>query len=84
MTPKLNQEIEAALIRNHGEPIEVEGEHSHMIYVVAPRDYYRQAAVIDREKLREAIIARRDDSRRLNEDWEQSDREVWESSSDEN
>ena len=33
---------------------------------------------VDREKLRAAIIARRDESRRLNADWEHVDREVWE------
>lgn len=31
----------------------------------------------EREKLKAAILARRDTSRALNEDWEHADREVW-------
>jgi hypothetical protein len=35
---------------------------------------------VDREKLKEAILARRDESRALNEEWEHADRDVWEKS----
>jgi hypothetical protein len=31
----------------------------------------------DREKLKEAILSRRDESRALNAQWENADREVW-------
>ena len=31
----------------------------------------------DREKLKEAILSRSDESRALNADWEHADREVW-------
>ena len=31
----------------------------------------------DRERLKQAILNRRDESRALNEEWEQADREVW-------
>lgn len=33
--------------------------------------------VVDNSKLKAAILRRRDESRRLNEDWESADREVW-------
>lgn len=33
---------------------------------------------VDEEKLKEAILSRRDESRKLNADWEHVDREVWE------
>jgi hypothetical protein len=32
---------------------------------------------VDRAKLKAAILKRRDESRRLNADWEAADREVW-------
>lgn len=35
---------------------------------------------VDRERVKEAILARRDESRALNEEWRDADREVWESS----
>ena len=83
MTPKLNQELEEALIRSHGEPIEVESERNQKIYVLVGRDQYQQSLVSapDLDKLRQAIIARRDESRELNEDWQHADREVWDTSS---
>lgn len=34
--------------------------------------------VYDRERLKEAILNRRDESRNLNQEWEHADREVWE------
>lgn len=39
----------------------------------------RTATEYDEAKLKAAIIARRDESRRLNEDWEHVDRDAWES-----
>ncbi len=33
---------------------------------------------VDEEKLKEAILSRRDESRKLNDEWEHVDREVWE------
>lgn len=38
---------------------------------------------VDRERLKEAILARRDESRALNEEWEDADRDVWEKSTPE-
>lgn len=34
-------------------------------------------AKYDHERLKQAILNRRDESRKLNEDWEHVDREVW-------
>lgn len=34
---------------------------------------------VDRAKLRAAILKRRDESRRLNQDWQYVDREMWDS-----
>jgi hypothetical protein len=36
-------------------------------------------ATVDRERLKQAILARRDESRALNAEWEHADRETWES-----
>ncbi len=36
-----------------------------------------ERASFDEEKLRAAILARRDESRQLNEEWEHADRDAW-------
>jgi hypothetical protein len=41
-----------------------------------------QEQLVDKAKLKAAIIRRRDESARLNEEWETADREVWQHFSD--
>ena len=79
MSPKLSQEQREALQRHPGQPIEVEDEQDHAIYVLIARDQFRkeQGGRVDRDKIKQAILARRDESRQLNEDWEPADRQVW-------
>lgn len=58
-----------------GSILELQGE---AVLRVLPPTVQKPAE--DRSKLEAAILRRRDESRRLNEDWEAADREVWESS----
>ncbi|MDH3718385.1 MAG: hypothetical protein OES79_09720 [Planctomycetota bacterium] len=83
MTAKLTQEQREALQRQPGQPIEVEDDQDHTIYVLVARDQYRQAHgdSVDREKIKQAILARRDESRELNREWGHADRDVWEAPS---
>lgn len=53
-----------------GSILELEGEPVLRVLPVA------QKPVVDKVKLKAAILRRRDESRRLNEDWEPSDRSV--------
>jgi hypothetical protein len=54
----------------HGSILEMDGES---VVTVLPMN----RDTVDRAKLRAAILKRRDESRRLNKDWEATDREVW-------
>jgi hypothetical protein len=57
-----------------GSILELEGE---AVLCVLP--VMAQKPMVDVAKLEAAILSRRDESRRLNEDWEPADREVWDS-----
>jgi hypothetical protein len=49
------------------------------ILELAGRNVLRVSPVpaVDRERLKQAILARRDESRVLNADWQDADRDVW-------
>ena len=82
MTPKLTDEMREAL--KQGLPIEVEDDETHQVYVLIAREEFcsqGRKVLADPEQLKAAILARRDDSRESNADWEHADREVWDSSS---
>ncbi len=57
------------------------GEPDGSILEIGGRPVARIAPVVnddvDEEKLKAAILGRREESRRLNEEWESLDREVW-------
>jgi hypothetical protein len=57
------------------EPVILEMDGEEILQAAPPR-----TSLIDREELKAAILARRDESRRLNDEWEAVDREVWEAS----
>ncbi len=82
MTAKLTEEQREALRSQPGQPIEVVDDEDHTIYVLLARDDYRkvQGEIVDRDKIKQAILARRDESRELNSAWEHVDRDVWEAS----
>lgn len=56
-----------------GSVLELEGE---CLLRVLPIDEGKQS--VEKKKLRAAIVRRRDESRRLNEDWQEVDRDGWE------
>lgn len=75
---KQENHVKQFVLSAHLEPdgflLEVSGEPmARLLPVAAP----------DREKLKQAILARRDESRALNEEWEHADREVWDKSGNE-
>jgi hypothetical protein len=60
----LDLENEGSILEADGKPV------AQVLPVSASADY-------DRERLKQAILNRRDESRRLNEDWVDADREIW-------
>jgi hypothetical protein len=54
-----------SLLELHGNPV------ARVVPVAGPHVAY------DRDKLKAAILARRDESRRLNAEWEDVDQEAW-------
>lgn len=62
----LELDPEGSVLELHGKPV------ARVLPVVDGVSY-------DREKIKAAILARRDESRRLNADWQQADRDTWES-----
>lgn len=54
MTPKLSQELREALHRHPGQPVEVEDEQTHRVYVIVAREEFRQ--MIDEELRRQLQI----------------------------
>lgn len=62
----LELEPDGSVLEINGEPV------ARVLPVTGDRDS------VDREKLKAAILARRDESRALNEEWQHADREVWE------
>ena len=60
----LNLDREGSVLELNGEPV---------VHVVPAGDQ----AGVDVEKLESAILARRDESRALNDEWINTDREVW-------
>ncbi len=86
MAPKITDEMREALL-HQGSPIEVEDDATHQMYLLVARDEFRrrvQETLADPEQLKAAILARRDESRELNADWEHVDRDVWEADSSTN
>lgn len=67
----LDLDTDGSVIELHGEPV------ARVLPVAG------NGASVDREKLKAAILARRDESRTLNEEWEHADREIFEKPSDE-
>jgi hypothetical protein len=69
-----SQDVQALI---HSLPISREGcvlvIHGKPLFKVIPNPEVE----LDRVELREAIIARRDESRRLNQEWEAADMELW-------
>ena len=61
----LDLEPDGSMLELDGQPI---------ARVVPPRE------PVDREQLKAAILARRDQSRKLNDDWHDADHEIWEKS----
>lgn len=70
---RVKQFVLSAHLDPDGFVLEVRGEPVARLLPIA----------VDREKLKEAILARRDESRALNEDWEHADQDVWEKSTPE-
>lgn len=62
----LELDPEGSVLELHGKPV------ARVLPVVGGISY-------DREKIKAAILARRDESRHLNADWQQADRDTWES-----
>ena len=62
----LDLEPEGSVLEADGKPV------VHVLPIAGHGESY------DREKLKAAILSRRDESRTLNEEWEHADREVWE------
>lgn len=94
MNAKLPNEIRQALTEHPDEPLRVDDDTSHTPYVIVRLDVFERMqeligngsrscgrVPIDEVKLTAAILARRDESRELNQDWEHADREVWEAES---
>ncbi len=83
MRPKLTKEQTDALAHSAGEPIECEDEESRIFLLVAREEFRGQERRLldDPERLKEAILSRRDASRELNAEWEHADREVSDSPS---
>lgn len=78
MTPRITDEMRQALLEHPGEPVTVEDDETHARYVLIAWDQFAPFdSAVDKDRLREAILARRDESRRLNAEWEHADREVW-------
>lgn len=67
---RVKQFVLSAQLEPDGLVLEVKGEPVARLLPVG----------VDRERLKEAILARRDESRALNEEWQDADREVWEKS----
>lgn len=61
----------------HSLPVEKEG----CVLIVNGKPLLKVVPItevsVNKEKLRKAILARRDESRRLNRDWEVVDEEIW-------
>lgn len=91
MTPKITDEIREAISVHAGQPVQVEDDQTRTRYVIMAVDQFEKmqqtacgapsttTILVDKDALRAAILARRDESRRLNADWEHADREVWDS-----
>ena len=62
----LNLDSEGSVLEADGRPV------AHVLPIDGNREPY------DPEKLKVAILNRRDESRALNEEWDHADREVWE------
>ncbi len=63
----LDLDAEGSVLELHGKPV------LRVLPIVAGGVSY------DRDKLKAAILARRDESRRLNDDWSHADKDTWES-----
>lgn len=84
MRPKLTEEQRTALAHSAGKPVEVEDDQSHAVFLLVSREdfhQHEQEMHVDEDKLKAAILGRRDESRALNAEWEHVDREVWENGS---
>ncbi len=81
MRPKLTKEQTDALAHSAGEPIECEDDERHIFFLVAREGFRGQKRRLldDPERLKEAILSRRDASRESNAEWEHADREAWDS-----
>lgn len=83
MTPKLTDEMRKALKNKSAQPVTVEDELTHVHYVLLPLDEYervhgtREDSIVDEDRLKLAILSRRDESRVLNEEWGAVDQEIW-------
>ena len=76
---KLDPHELQALHQHPGEPLLTQDDGSNEIFVVINHQRYDElvSAPADEEKLRQAIRNRRDESRRLNQEWAEADQAVW-------
>jgi hypothetical protein len=81
MTPKLTEEQRQAIRQHPGEPVPIEDEESHERFYLVSEELLSNRHV-NRDALRQAILARRDESRQRNDEWEHADRDVWEHSTE--
>lgn len=82
MIHKLSDDLTSA-IESEGWPLYVVGNDGQEQYVIIPAGVYQAKAEegmhqsYDVDALRAAILNRRDESRRLNQDWQSVDAETW-------
>ena len=72
MTPEQQRQVDA----HPGQPVEVLHPVTHQVYYLVSGNLAPNAPV-DEDQLRSASLARRDESRDLNQEWADADRSVW-------
>jgi hypothetical protein len=69
---QVKQFVLSLSVQQEGSILELEGEPLIRVLPVI-----EQEQAVDKAKLKAAVLRRRAESRRLNDDWEAADREVW-------
>ena len=72
-TPQIKHFVLSLPVEADGSILELKGEP-----VLRVMPVIEQEQAVDKAKLKAAILRRRNESRRLNDEWEAVDREVWE------
>lgn len=74
-TPQVKHFVLSLAVEPDGSILELKGEPILCILPVI-----EEGQAVDEAQLKTAILRRRNESRRLNEEWEAADREVWDQS----